>query len=77
MFINGIPTEVPRGAVDMKSIFGEEFILFHSSGVPVQVNEFGFLLQSLQQGESYFLVSNQYQIMETTLEIVSHKSSQI
>ncbi|CAA2998032.1 WUSCHEL-related homeobox 11-like [Olea europaea subsp. europaea] len=56
VFINGIPTEVPRGAVDMKSIFGEEFILFHSSGVPVQVNEFGFLLQSLQQGESYFLV---------------------
>ncbi|CAI9779619.1 unnamed protein product [Fraxinus pennsylvanica] len=56
VFINGVPTEIHRGAVDMKSIFGEEFVLFHSSGVPVQVNEYGFLVQSLQHGESYFLV---------------------
>ncbi|CAI9779593.1 unnamed protein product [Fraxinus pennsylvanica] len=56
VFINGVPTEIPRGAVDMKSMFGQEFVLFHSSGVPVQVNEYGFLVQSFQQGESYFLV---------------------
>ncbi|KAL2464473.1 WUSCHEL-related homeobox 11 [Forsythia ovata] len=73
VFINGVPTEIPRGAVDMKFMFGEEFVLFHSSGVPVQVNEYGFLVQSLQHGESYFLVSYQYQIMETALEIVSTK----
>ncbi|XP_022743818.1 WUSCHEL-related homeobox 11-like [Durio zibethinus] len=57
VFINGVPTEVPRGPLDMKAMFGEEVVLVHSSGVPVPMNEFGFLLQSLQHGESYFLVS--------------------
>ncbi|KAL9150942.1 hypothetical protein ABFS82_11G021300 [Erythranthe guttata] len=56
VFINGVATEIGRGAVDMKAVFGGDFVLFHSSGVPVQVNEYGFLLQSLQHGESYFLV---------------------
>ncbi|KAL0404678.1 UNVERIFIED_CONTAM: WUSCHEL-related homeobox 11 [Sesamum radiatum] len=56
VFINGVATEVGRGPVDMKAMFGGDFVLFHSSGVPVQVNEFGFLVQSLQHGESYFLV---------------------
>ena len=57
MFINGIATEVPRGPIDIKTLFGEDIILVHSSGVPVPANEFGFLMQSLQHGESYFLVS--------------------
>ncbi|PIN08093.1 hypothetical protein CDL12_19352 [Handroanthus impetiginosus] len=57
VFINGVATEVGRGPLDMKAMFGEgDFVLFHSSGVPVQVNEYGFLMQSLQHGESYFLV---------------------
>ncbi|KAK6151413.1 hypothetical protein DH2020_014048 [Rehmannia glutinosa] len=58
VFINGVATEVGRGPLDMKAMFGGDFVLFHSSGVPVQVNEFGFLVQSLQHGESYFLVNN-------------------
>ncbi|XP_017976725.1 PREDICTED: WUSCHEL-related homeobox 11 isoform X1 [Theobroma cacao] len=58
VFINGVPTEVPRGPLDMKAMFGQDVVLVHSSGVPVPMNEFGFLLQSLQPGESYFLVSS-------------------
>jgi hypothetical protein len=58
VFINGVPTEVPSGAIDMKAMFGENVMLVHSSGVPVPTNEFGILMQSLQHGESYFLVIN-------------------
>ncbi|KDP39634.1 hypothetical protein JCGZ_02654 [Jatropha curcas] len=57
VFINGVATEVPRGPLDMRAMFGQDLILVHSSGVPVPVNEFGFLMHSLQHGESYFLVS--------------------
>ncbi|XP_022154275.1 WUSCHEL-related homeobox 11-like [Momordica charantia] len=57
IFINGVPTEVPKGAVDIKAMFGEEAVLVHSSGLPVLTNEFGISLHSLQHGESYFLVS--------------------
>ncbi|XP_050213833.1 WUSCHEL-related homeobox 11-like isoform X2 [Mercurialis annua] len=57
VFINGVPTEVPRGLLDMKAMFGQDIILVHSSGVAVPINEFGFLMQSLHHGESYFLVS--------------------
>ncbi|KAL5767773.1 hypothetical protein ACOSQ2_014556 [Xanthoceras sorbifolium] len=57
VYINGVPTEFPRGPLDMKALFGQDVILVHSSGVPVPTNEFGFLIQSLQHGESYFLVS--------------------
>ncbi|XWS42736.1 hypothetical protein CRYUN_Cryun16bG0039700 [Craigia yunnanensis] len=59
VFINGVPTEVPRGPLDMKAMFGQDMMLVHSSGVPVPMNEFGFLLQSLQAGESYFLALSQ------------------
>ncbi|KAG8472199.1 hypothetical protein CXB51_036163 [Gossypium anomalum] len=57
VFINGVPTEVPRGPLDVKAMFGEDVDLVHSSGVPIPINEFGFLLQTLQHGESYFLVT--------------------
>lgn len=58
VFINGVPTEVPRGPLDMKAMFGtQDFLLVHSSGVQLPINEFGFLAHSLQPGESYFLVS--------------------
>ncbi|XP_062006060.1 WUSCHEL-related homeobox 11, partial [Rosa rugosa] len=58
VFINGVPTEVPRGPLDMKAMFGtQDVLLIHSSGVPLPINEFGFLAHSLQPGESYFLVS--------------------
>nr|XP_027069045.1 WUSCHEL-related homeobox 11-like isoform X2 [Coffea arabica]XP_027073053.1 WUSCHEL-related homeobox 11-like isoform X2 [Coffea arabica] len=56
VFINGVATELPRGPFDLRATFGQDFLLFHSSGVPVSVSEYGFLLESLQHGESYFLV---------------------
>ncbi|XP_057440565.1 WUSCHEL-related homeobox 11-like isoform X2 [Lotus japonicus] len=56
VFINGIATELQGGLIDMKTMFGEDVMLVHSSGVPVPTNEFGFLMQSLQHGESYILV---------------------
>ncbi|CAI8595215.1 unnamed protein product [Vicia faba] len=59
VYINGVATEVARGAIDMKTVFGEDVMLIHSSGVSVPTNEFGILMQSLQHGESYFLVSKQ------------------
>ncbi|KAI7990258.1 WUSCHEL-related homeobox 12 [Camellia lanceoleosa] len=57
VFINGIATDVPRGTIDIKSMFGEEVMLVHSSGMAVPFNEYGISLHSLQHGESYFLVS--------------------
>ncbi|XP_073158509.1 WUSCHEL-related homeobox 11-like [Henckelia pumila] len=56
VFINGVATNVSRGAFDIKAMFGGDFVLFHSSGMPLQVNDYGFLVHSLQHGESYFLV---------------------
>ncbi|KAK9668676.1 hypothetical protein RND81_13G077500 [Saponaria officinalis] len=56
VFINGVPTQVSDGPVDVKTMFGEEIILVHSSGVPVPFNDFGFSFHPLQHGESYFLV---------------------
>lgn len=57
VFINGVPTEIPRGPLDMRSVFGEDVILVHSSGLPMPTNEFGSLIHSLEHGESYFLVN--------------------
>ncbi|KAJ8763215.1 hypothetical protein K2173_025600 [Erythroxylum novogranatense] len=57
VFINGVPTEVPRGPLDLKAMCGQDVVLVHSSGVPVPTNEFGFVMQSLQHGESYYLVT--------------------
>ncbi|KAG6466253.1 hypothetical protein ZIOFF_075972 [Zingiber officinale] len=56
VFINGVLSEVPRGTFDMRSMFGYNWMLVHSSGEVVPLNEYGFLMQSLQMGESYFLV---------------------
>ncbi|XP_051149187.1 WUSCHEL-related homeobox 11-like [Andrographis paniculata] len=56
VFINGVGTEVVRGApVDLKAMFGGDFVLFHSSGAPAEVNEYGYAVH-LEHGESYFLV---------------------
>ncbi|CAN8269847.1 unnamed protein product [Cochlearia groenlandica] len=59
VFINGVPTEVARGGIDMKSTFGQDLVLVHSSGFPLPIDEFGFLMHSLQHGEAYFLVPRQ------------------
>ncbi|WOL01862.1 WUSCHEL-related homeobox 6-like isoform X1 [Canna indica] len=58
VFINGIASEVPRGPIDMRTMFGQNVMLVHSSGELLPVNEYGILLQSLQMGESYFLISS-------------------
>ena len=60
MFINGIATEIQAGPLDIKTVFGEDVMLVHSSGVPVPTNEHGILIQSLHHGESYFLVLATY-----------------
>lgn len=57
VFINGVATEVPRGPIDLRSMFGQDVMLVHSTGGILPVNEYGILMQSLQMGESYFLVS--------------------
>ncbi|KAF8050915.1 hypothetical protein N665_1856s0003 [Sinapis alba] len=59
VFINGVRTEVTEGAIDMKAMFGEDLVLMHSSGLPLPIDEFGFLMHSLQHGQSYFLVPRQ------------------
>ncbi|CAA7041040.1 unnamed protein product [Microthlaspi erraticum] len=59
VFINGVPTEVTRGGIDTKAMFGEDLVLVHSSGVPLPTDEFGYLMHSLQHGEAYFLVPRQ------------------
>ncbi|XP_077234499.1 WUSCHEL related homeobox 11 [Tasmannia lanceolata] len=57
VFINGAPSEIPRGPIDIRAMFGQDMILMHSSGQPVVVNVHGISLQGLQLGENYFLVS--------------------
>lgn len=57
VFINGVATEVPRGPIDLRSMFGQDVMLVHSTGALLPANEYGILLHSLQMGESYFLVS--------------------
>ncbi|GFP80186.1 wuschel-related homeobox 11 [Phtheirospermum japonicum] len=53
VFINGVPTEMERTG----TIFVVDSILYHSSGMPVEVNEYGSnVIHSLQHGESYFVV---------------------
>ncbi|XP_062189798.1 WUSCHEL-related homeobox 11-like [Phragmites australis] len=57
VLINGVATEVPRGPIDLRSMFGQDVMLVHSTGGLLPVNEYGILMQSLQMGESYFLVT--------------------
>ncbi|XP_062209234.1 WUSCHEL-related homeobox 6-like [Phragmites australis] len=57
VFINGVPTEVPMGPIDLRAMFGQDVMLVHSTGALLPVNDYGILTQSLQMGESYFLVT--------------------
>ncbi|KMZ65497.1 WUSCHEL-related homeobox [Zostera marina] len=57
VFINGVPSEVPEGLINIRATFGDDKILVHSSGEIVPVTEDGFLCHCLQMGESYFLIS--------------------
>ncbi|WOH00036.1 hypothetical protein DCAR_0519392 [Daucus carota subsp. sativus] len=51
VFINGKATKLATRPLDMRGMFGQDLILVHPTGLPV--DEFGF---DLQHGESYFLV---------------------
>lgn len=55
-FINDMPIDFPMGPLNFKAFFGDDVLLFDSSGQPVQVNEWGFTLQGLEHGALYFLV---------------------
>ncbi|KAG8096149.1 hypothetical protein GUJ93_ZPchr0013g34496 [Zizania palustris] len=57
VFINGVSMEVPRGPIDLRGMFGQDVMLVHSTGALLPVNGYGILMQSLQMGESYFLVA--------------------
>lgn len=58
MFINGVAYDVPSGgALDMAGTFGRDAMLVHSSGEVLPVDEHGVLINSLQMGECYYLVS--------------------
>uniref|UniRef100_A0A0E0NUG0 Homeobox domain-containing protein n=1 Tax=Oryza rufipogon TaxID=4529 RepID=A0A0E0NUG0_ORYRU len=57
VFINGVPMEMPRGPIDLRAMFGQDVMLVHSTGALLPVNDYGILMQSLQIGESYFLVA--------------------
>ncbi|KAG8099063.1 hypothetical protein GUJ93_ZPchr0013g36161 [Zizania palustris] len=57
VFINGVATEVPRGPIDLRSMFGQDAMLVHSTGALLPANDYGILLHSLQMGESYFLIT--------------------
>ncbi|XP_051142226.1 WUSCHEL-related homeobox 11 [Andrographis paniculata] len=54
VFINGVATEVGRGPLDVRAMCGGDLMLVHSSGMAVQMNDYGYAL--LHSGESYFLV---------------------
>jgi len=56
VFINGVTMEVPRGPIDLRAMLGQDVMLVHSTGALLPVNDYGILTQSLQMGESYFLV---------------------
>ena len=53
VLINNIPVELPVGSINVRAVFGENAVLFHSTGHPVLINEWGFTLESLQHGATY------------------------
>lgn len=55
----------------MRTVFGEDVMLVHSSGVPVPTNEHGILIQNLHHGESYFLVLTTYILSQFLFQILS------
>ncbi|KAL7243658.1 hypothetical protein ACSBR1_015964 [Camellia fascicularis] len=56
VFINDVAFEVAVGPFNVREAFGDDAMLIHSTGEPVVTNEWGFTLQSLQQGGFYYLV---------------------
>jgi hypothetical protein len=73
VFINGVATEVPRGPIDLRSMFGQDVMLVHSTGGVLPVNEYGILTQSLQMGENYFSVSSSSSCLAINLISIFNK----
>jgi hypothetical protein len=57
VIINDIPMEVPKGPINFRALFGDDALLLHSSGQLVLVNEWGFTLEGLEHGATYFNLS--------------------
>ncbi|PHT89969.1 WUSCHEL-related homeobox 9 [Capsicum annuum] len=56
VFINDVAFEIGLGPFNVREVFGEDAVLFHSSGEPLITNEWGLTLQPLQHGAFYYLV---------------------
>jgi hypothetical protein len=55
VFINEMVCEVPTSPLNVKSVFGANAVLLHSSGFPVPTDEFHNTFQPLQHGASYYV----------------------
>ncbi|KAG0458137.1 hypothetical protein HPP92_023294 [Vanilla planifolia] len=56
VFINEVAYEVTTGPLNIRQAFGDDAVLLNSSGLPVLTDDWGFTLQPLQHGASYYLV---------------------
>lgn len=56
VFINDEAYEVGVGPLNVKLAFGLDAVLFHSSGLPVLVDDWGVTLHPLQNGASYYVL---------------------
>jgi len=52
-------------------MFGQDVMLVHSTGALLPVNDYGILTQSLQMGESYFLVISHIASLTSTYSLHS------
>jgi len=66
VFINDIPMKLPREPINFRAFFGDDALLLHSSGHSVAVNEWGFTLEGLENGATYFLVCYTYSFSLTS-----------
>nr|KYP33525.1 WUSCHEL-related homeobox 9 [Cajanus cajan] len=55
VFFNDVAFEVAVGPFNVRQAFGDEAMLFYSSGHPVPTNEWGVTLHPLQHGAYYYL----------------------
>ena len=56
VIVNDIPMQVPKEPINLGTFFGDDALLLDSSGHMVQVNEWGFTMEGLEHGATYFLV---------------------
>ncbi|KAF3327009.1 WUSCHEL-related homeobox 11-like isoform X2 [Carex littledalei] len=75
VFINGVAWDVPRGPIDMRSMFGHDAMLVHSSGELLPVNEYGFLMKGLHLGESYFLYIYNFVLSLSVINVLEPRIS--